>query len=175
MSQSAEGILGAVDELHDNSVSFSATYKVTGASGTGSFLLTECQGFKQYMNHFANISIVGDSLTSFVKGPVDATIATTLDICVIPSSHTTQPANAAQIGTVQGNCSCQHSLLVGSQSAVLRFANGVTTQLKPEGVVGSLPRVCYNLKVNGGDAKSEAVIVVQGTLRASGIGFVQTW
>jgi hypothetical protein len=175
MSNPASAILGEVSELTQDTVSFNATHTVSGASGAGHFDLITSAGLSQYLSHFADVELLTDSLTVSIRGPVTATIATTLDVCVIPAGHTAQPATAAHIATVQGSAATQHSLLVGVGSSPLRFSNGVTTQLKPVGYVGDLPRVCYFFQVHGGNAQSSGTIVLSGRIRARGIGFVQTW
>jgi hypothetical protein len=170
-----DDILGAVAELGDNTVGFSATHQVTGTSGHGHFSLTQTTGFRQYLQNFARVQIIGDSLTASIRGPITANVASTLDVCIIPTDHNIFPTTSAQIATVQGNTSAQHSLLVGVQTAAVRFANGITNQIKPEGLIGSLPEVCFFFHINGGAATDTAVIIISGRLSAHGIGFVQTW
>jgi len=168
-------VLGEVAELSAQTVEFHATHSVTGASGSGSFSLAEAPGLVQYVRTHAYVNLKPESLRVTIRGPVSATIACTVDVCVIPDTYTPRPSAAAQIQTVQGNSTAQHSLLVGVQDGPVKFANGVAHQLKPEPHLGDLPQVCYVYNINGGAANSIATIRISGIIEARGIGFVQTW
>jgi hypothetical protein len=103
MSNPASAILGEVSELTQDTVSFNATHTVSGASGAGHFDLITSAGLSQYLSHFADVELLTDSLTVSIRGPVTATIATTLDVCVIPAGHTAQPALLAGLRYIQGS------------------------------------------------------------------------
>jgi hypothetical protein len=169
-------VIGETVELKEQTVKFNAVHEVTGVSGSGSFPLIEANGLSEYVSTHAFVRLVGETVRVSIRGPVSSTIACTVDACVIPDDDDIErPTTAAQIATVQGNASAQHSLLVGVQDSTLEFANGVTHTLKPVPLVGDLPRVCFFFHINGGTASSTAIIKIAGTIEARGIGFVKTW
>jgi hypothetical protein len=173
---STSDVVGETGELRDQSVQFNAVHTVTGVSGVGSFSLTSANGLSEYIGGHAFVKLIGTSVKVSIRGPVSATIACTVDACVIPDDDDIEkPTTAAQIATVQGNSSAQHSLLVGVQDATLSFANGVSHTFKPSPLVGELPLVCYAYHINGGTTSSTAIIKISGTIEARGIGFVKTW
>lgn len=113
-------VIGETVELKEQTVKFNAVHEVTGVSGSGSFPLIEANGLSEYVGTHAFVRLVGETVRVSIRGPVSSTIACTVDACVIPDDDDIErPTTAAQIATVQGNASAQHSLLVGVQDSTL--------------------------------------------------------
>lgn len=168
-------IVGDTSHLHTKTVPFNAVHKVTGSSGTGSFDLATCTGFKQLCSARATVKVLGDALSCEIIGPASPDKATEAYIGVIPDTAEAFPTEPEHILTIGGSAYVQQSLYIGVRGSSLRFSAEANHQIKPKPMVGSLPKVIYHFKVEGGNNQTVAFIRISGVVEVDGIGFTQTW
>lgn len=168
-------LIGDTAHLHRNVVSFSAVHSFHGAAERGSFLLTDCSGFNSLANSRASVRIVSTSLTAKVIGPSSADRATSGVVAVIPADEPARPNSRAQMLSIGGHAYVEHSVYCAPTPVSLRFSADVAHQIKPKPLVGSAPRILYDVKILGGDTKDETCIVISGDIEVDGIGFVKSW
>jgi len=170
-------VIGDTEYLRAKTIPFNAVHVVKGDSGSGYVALTNCLGFKHLLPPYAKVTILSDSLTCQVIGPVAADKAITAHVAVIPDQEKDfgWPTTPAAILTIGGSALVQHSLYVGARTAPISFANEAAHQIKPDPIVGNTPVVVYTFTVTGGAKTDVSYIKLSGLVEVAGIGFVKTW
>jgi len=171
MSASA---LGDVSELVRKTITAKATHRVTGASGSFHFAISDAPGISKYFTSHAKVTITGP-VTATVSGPVSSTIATTVSIAIIPAKYRTFPTTEEQVIELQGSTRIQHSLVVGAEVKPLEFGHETAEQLKPSTLVDYPPVVVGHYTIAGGSTSSTALVVVACPLTVEGVAHHKTW
>jgi len=167
--------LGNTEALSNHIIPFSAVLTVRGPKGYGHIDLVEVSGFKLYIQPYASAILSTSSLSVAIVCPAQADKVAFANVAVVPDSCTSWPTSDLHIFKIAGHARVQHSALNPSTSAILGFATGVNTIVKPIPHFGSAPTLVYTYNLVGADEDTQAHIILNGTVTVQGVGFMQPW
>lgn len=165
-------LIGDTSTLHSNTTPFTVVVELLGASGSGSFTIS--QRLRSRVDPHASVTIVGD-VSCRISCPPAADKAATLRLAAIPSSEAATPSTAAQVASIPGAVLAQHSLYVNALSSPVVFGPEVSTVIKPKQLIGSEPKFVYHFVITGGEATTSSLLELSGTLKLEGLGYVKSW
>jgi hypothetical protein len=176
---SVADVIGPVESLTIQTVSFTCVKGLTGASGTVHYNLRTAGGLGAYVADYSSVSLVG-GLSVAINAPTSSTVSYHAHICVIPegfehNGEASYPKGASQILTVPGSVSVQRSELVPSPFVFLGMHEEITGKLKPTTIIGSRPHIVCSWTSEGTDATSRAELLIRGKISVAGVGFKKTW
>jgi len=171
----SDSVVGDRAILTRTLVPFNAVATVSGTNTHGHFTLSHANGFRQLIRARAHVTIVSNSLTCQVIGPVAADKTINAYVGVVPSTLNSFPSSSNAVLTIGGSAFATHALVVGAKPVPLLFAPEVAHQIKPQPLIGEPPEIVYFLQVIGGSAADTSLIRISGSVEVEGVGFTATW
>jgi len=167
--------VGVTEDLVSQFVPFSCVIPFRGTAGANHIDICSLDFIRSLLPHYAAVTIDTGSLMVKVVGPTSQEKVTYCHVGLVPGGLSHWPSNSEELMRLPGHQTLIHSVFVPPTPTSLTFPVGVNSQLKPQPYYGSSLELVYAWHLLGSAASATALIVLSGTLRVSGVGFINPW